>query len=399
MPRPRSGSRTCTVVHDPRTPARARRSCSATPTPARLASTSATKRRPPRRERVLVRELLRGQGHLRRDLVHQGRDGRQIGLARRRGSRRLGTRGVLRHAGRTVTDAAPPVEGGLFPTPGECWNLCKPDVGRDAIRNATAPPRCRRRHAVRGGAAGPRRRPGVRPAVGAAAGPEDARVRLVHAVRAGRAGRARGALPRPRRRRRRDAAPRRGGCRRPPRQPARRGRAAAEGEVAPRGHRGAARTTATSCGSSPTTCTAPSARRATPCSRSSGRLHNVGGSGAHGGRRHRRAGGLERDDRQPVGARRHRRHRPRRLASRPRAEPRREPRRVRRRPRGQRRRRRRQRLRRRRARLGLRGRRQRPERHLRPRLPRRRHHRRARRRRPRRSGHRLAGRPARRCGR
>ncbi len=172
-----------------------------------------------------------------------------------------------------------------------------------------------------------------------------------------------------------------------------------KGQVAPRGHRGAAATTATSCGSSPTTCTAPSARRATPSSRSSGASTT---SAAPAARRtptstRRRPGTSTTGS--PSVARRRRRHRPRRRAPRPRAEPRREPRRVRRRPRGQRRRRRRQRLRRRRARLGLRRRRQRPERHLRPRHPRRRHHRRARQRRPRRGGRRLAGRPARRCGR
>ena len=239
----------------------------ATPRPASAPSTSATKRRPPGvsvsscASSSAVSAISGATSYIRAATA-----GRSASPATRI---EASGRGVLRHAGHR-NRAAPPVEGGLFPTPGECWNLCKPDVGRDAIRNASAPPRCCRRHALRGGAARPRRRPGVRAAVGAAAGPEDARVRLVHAVRAGRAGRARGALPRRRRRGRRDAAPRRGGCRRPPRQPARRGRAAAEGQVAPRGHRGAARTTATSCGSSPTTCTAPSARRATPCSRSSG---------------------------------------------------------------------------------------------------------------------------------
>ena len=121
-----------------------RRRCPRRRRPRASPSTSATKRRPPG---VRVSSCASSSA------VSAISGATSYDSAARRADRRSpATRiersdaGLTRPRGRTVAHAAPPVEGGLFPTAGECWNLCKPDVGRDAIRSATAPPRRRRRH-------------------------------------------------------------------------------------------------------------------------------------------------------------------------------------------------------------------------------------------------------------
>ena len=193
------------------------------------------------------------------------------------------------------------MEGGLFPTPGECWNLCKPDVGRDAIRSASAPPRRCRLHAP------PWRRSPPSPPIPACLPPARQAERRVR-CRAAASGRA---VPGELVVRYRDGAAADAGTRRLAEAGAAGRRVSRrvalvrlpKGKSPPRGDRGAAGRPRRPVGRAelPVPRRAHAERRAV---RAAVGLAQRGRRRPDGGRRHRRAGGLGRHDRQPVGARR-----------------------------------------------------------------------------------------------